>query len=148
LDDIGVIHRPPGAILSKMLDAHAPDRLAEAGDRARAAEARGDDAMAGEEWRRYRLIRDAARDPDELLAEGIALSVQAAELSENSPSVGFAELLARAETRRVDGVEAPICSLADLVALKRSVGRERDLVDLADLEAAHGDLPDSRDSSP
>jgi hypothetical protein len=38
------------------------------------AEARGDDAMAGEAWRRYRLIRDAARDPDELLAEGIALS--------------------------------------------------------------------------
>lgn len=68
-------------------------------------------------------------------------------LPENSASVSFAELLARAETRRVDGVEAPICSLADLVALKRSVGRERDLVDLADLEAAHGDLPDSRDSS-
>jgi predicted nucleotidyltransferase len=68
-------------------------------------------------------------------------------LSEKSASVGFAELLARAETRRVDGVEAPICSLADLVALKRSAGRERDLVDLADLEAAHGDLPDSRDSS-
>jgi hypothetical protein len=64
-----------------MLDAHAPDRLAEAGDRARAAEARRDDAVAGEEWRRYRLIRDAARNPDELLAEGIALSVQAAELA-------------------------------------------------------------------
>jgi hypothetical protein len=46
--------------------------------------------------------------------------------------------------RRVDGVEAPICSLADLVAMKRSVGRERDLVDLADLAAAHGELPDSR----
>jgi negative regulator of sigma E activity len=37
--------------------------------------------LAGEEWRRYRLIRDAARDPDELLAEGIALSVQASELA-------------------------------------------------------------------
>lgn len=66
-------------------------------------------------------------------------------LSESTASVGFAELLARADTRRVDGVEAPICSLADLVAMKRSVGRERDLVDLGDLEAAHGDLPDSRD---
>jgi predicted nucleotidyltransferase len=69
-------------------------------------------------------------------------------LSEAAAQVPFSELLARAETRRVDGVEAPICSLADLVAMKRSVGRERDLVDLADLEAAHGDLPDSRTSSP
>lgn len=68
-------------------------------------------------------------------------------LSESAAAVGFAELLARADTRRVDGIEAPICSLADLVAMKRSVGRERDHVDLADLESAHGDLPDSRDSS-
>jgi predicted nucleotidyltransferase len=68
-------------------------------------------------------------------------------LSESAAAVGFTELLARADTRRVDGVEAPICSLADLVAMKRSVGRERDHVDLADLESAHGDLPDSRDSS-
>jgi negative regulator of sigma E activity len=64
-----------------MLDVHTSDRLARAGSRARAAEADGDDALAGEEWRRYRLIRDAGRDPDELLAEGIALSVQAAELA-------------------------------------------------------------------
>ena len=64
-----------------MLAADEPDRLVEAGARARAAEAHGDDALAGEEWRRYRLIRDAVRDPDELLAEGIALSMQAAELA-------------------------------------------------------------------
>ena len=64
-----------------MPPAHQPDRLVDVGARARAAEARGDDALAGEEWRRYRLIKDAARDPDELLAEGIALSVQAAELA-------------------------------------------------------------------
>ena len=57
------------------------NRLTEAGARAREAEARGDDARAGEEWRRYRLIKDASRDPDELLAEGIALSLQAAELA-------------------------------------------------------------------
>jgi predicted nucleotidyltransferase len=68
-------------------------------------------------------------------------------LSENAAAVGFTELLARADTRRVDGIEAPICSLADLVAMKRVAGRERDRVDLADLESAHGDLPDSRDSS-
>lgn len=65
-------------------------------------------------------------------------------LAELLPPLSFAELSARAETRRVDGVEAPICSLADLVALKRIAGRERDLVDLHDLEAAHGELPDSR----
>jgi predicted nucleotidyltransferase len=65
-------------------------------------------------------------------------------LAENVATVSFSDLLARAETRRVDGVEAPICSLADLVALKRIAGRERDQVDLADLEAAHGELPDSR----
>lgn len=68
-------------------------------------------------------------------------------LSENAAAVDFTELVARADTRRVDGIEAPICSLADLVAMKRVAGRERDRVDLADLESAHGDLPDSRDSS-
>jgi len=56
-------------------------RLMEAGARAREAESRGDDARAGEEWRQYRLIEDASRDPDELLAKGIALSVQAAKLA-------------------------------------------------------------------
>lgn len=66
-------------------------------------------------------------------------------LSEAAAAMPFSDLLARAETRRVDGVQAPICSLADLVAMKRSVGRERDLVDLADLESAHGELPDSRE---
>lgn len=69
-------------------------------------------------------------------------------LSEAAAGMAFSDLLERSETRHVDGVEAPICSLADLVAMKRSVGRERDLVDLADLELAHGDLPDSRTSSP
>jgi len=64
-------------------------------------------------------------------------------VSETAAALRFSDLLARAETRRVDGVDAPICSLADLVAMKRSVGRDRDLVDLADLESAHGELPDS-----
>ena len=64
-----------------MLDARRSDRLSAVGNRARLAEARGDDASAAEEWRRYRLIRDGGRDPDELLAEGIALSVQAAQLA-------------------------------------------------------------------
>lgn len=44
----------------------------------------------------------------------------------------------------MDGTPAPICSLADLVALKRLAGRGRDLVDLDELQGAHGELPDSR----
>lgn len=62
-------------------------------------------------------------------------------VSETAAGFRFDDLLARAEIKKVDGVEAPICSLADLVAMKRAVGRERDLADLADLEAAHGELP-------
>lgn len=64
-----------------MLDLHFSRRLDEASRAARAAEACGEDAAAGEAWRRYRLVRDAARDPDELLAEGIALSRCAIELA-------------------------------------------------------------------
>lgn len=66
------------------MDVEARDRLAEAAERARAAEARSDNGMAAAEWRRYRLIEDASRDPDELLAEGIALSVSALELADVS----------------------------------------------------------------
>jgi predicted nucleotidyltransferase len=65
-------------------------------------------------------------------------------LAERASPLTFAELLARSDTRRVDGTEAPICSLGDLVALKRIASRDRDLADLSELEAAHGELPDSR----
>ncbi|HEX4437930.1 MAG TPA: hypothetical protein VH061_14165 [Solirubrobacteraceae bacterium] len=68
-------------------------------------------------------------------------------LGERSSPLTYSELSARADTRRVDGVDAPICSLADLVALKRLAGRERDLADLSELESAHGELPDSRTES-
>lgn len=50
------------------------ERLSAAGETARAAESRGDERAANEAWRRYRLIEDAMRDPDELLAEGVAFS--------------------------------------------------------------------------
>ncbi|HWO84180.1 MAG TPA: hypothetical protein VNM38_10390 [Solirubrobacterales bacterium] len=56
-------------------------RLVESAERAKQAEACGDDGLAAREWRSYRLIRDAARDPEELLAEGIFLSNQAIELA-------------------------------------------------------------------
>jgi negative regulator of sigma E activity len=57
-------------------------RLADAAKAARDAEALGDDVTAAREWRRFRLIEDAGRDPEELLAEGIALSVAAQALIE------------------------------------------------------------------
>lgn len=89
---------------------------------------------------------DGSPIPDESIAADrsfhLATSMGDIDLvSEAVAGFSFEELSARAETRRVDGVEAPICSLADLVAMKRAVGRERDLADLADLEAAHGELP-------
>jgi hypothetical protein len=64
-----------------MPDARHEQRLRKAAWDAHAAEARGDDPAANEAWRRYRLISDAARDPDELLAEGIALSQMGIELA-------------------------------------------------------------------
>jgi negative regulator of sigma E activity len=59
----------------------AQQRLQAASSSARRAEEQGEDVLAATEWRRYRLIRDTTRDPDELLAEGIALSVMAVELA-------------------------------------------------------------------
>lgn len=64
-------------------------------------------------------------------------------VSERAVRIAFDDLLQRAELKKVDGVEAPICSLADLVAMKRAAGRERDIADLADLKAAHGELPET-----
>ncbi len=64
-----------------MSDLRSSRRLDDAARAAQAAEAAGHDAVAGEAWRRYRLIRDGTRDPDELLAEGIALSECAIELA-------------------------------------------------------------------
>jgi hypothetical protein len=43
-------------------------------------------------------------------------------LSERIAGIPYERLRARADVKRVDGVPAPICSLADLVALKRGPG--------------------------
>lgn len=59
----------------------AQHRLDQAAAGAKRAEERGDDGLAGAEWRKYRLIKDSTRDPEDLLAEGIALSVQALQLA-------------------------------------------------------------------
>jgi hypothetical protein len=58
-----------------------PQRLEEAAAAAKQAEGEGKDGIAAAEWRRYRLIDDATRNPDDLLAEGVALSERAIELA-------------------------------------------------------------------
>ena len=56
----------------------APAR--DAATAAHAAQERGDPWAASEAWRRYVLIEDAQRDPQELLDEGVALSKVAIDL--------------------------------------------------------------------
>lgn len=62
-------------------------------------------------------------------------------LSEQLLPDRFDGVLERADVKRVDGVEAPICSFADLVAMKRATGRGADELDLERLREAHGELP-------
>lgn len=57
-----------------MTEGQRVERLAELAAQARDADGRGDGWAAGEAWSAYELVRDGGRDPDELLAEGIALS--------------------------------------------------------------------------
>lgn len=56
-------------------------RLDELAAAASAASDGGDGWAANELWRRYELVRDGGRDPDELLADGLRLSRMAAELA-------------------------------------------------------------------
>jgi hypothetical protein len=67
-----------------MPNAERSDRLAALAADASAAEARGDGWAAGEAWRRYELVRDGGRHPDELLAEGISLSKVAIDLAQQA----------------------------------------------------------------
>lgn len=62
-------------------------------------------------------------------------------LSEQLLPAPFAEVAERSDHKRIDGVEAPVCSLADLVAMKRATGRGSDEQDLERLREAHGALP-------
>lgn len=73
--------RRPAAYSARMTVAERSQRLAQLAAAARAAEARGDGWHAGDAWRRYELVRDGGRDPDELIAEGIAFSRMALDLA-------------------------------------------------------------------
>jgi predicted nucleotidyltransferase len=54
----------------------------------------------------------------------------------------FASLDRRAQTVDIDGLEVRVCSLEDLLEMKRASDRPRDRDDLEALEAARGDEPD------
>jgi predicted nucleotidyltransferase len=62
-------------------------------------------------------------------------------LSEQLLPAPFADVLARSDRKRIDGVEVAICALVDLVAMKRATGRGSDALDLERLREAHGELP-------
>ncbi len=51
----------------------------------------------------------------------------------------YAELRSRASDVEILGVSVAVCSIDDLIAMKRAAGRTRDLADLEDLETATGD---------
>jgi len=55
-------------------------RLEEAASTAHAAQRRGDHGAENDAWRRYVLIEDAMRDPQDLIDEGVALSKVAIDL--------------------------------------------------------------------
>ena len=50
----------------------------------------------------------------------------------------YETLRARAKDVEILGVVIPVCSLDDLLAMKRAAGRTRDIADLEDLDTAHG----------
>ncbi len=62
-------------------------------------------------------------------------------LSEQLLPAPFDAVLGRSDVKRIDGVAAPICSFADLVAMKRATGGSGDELDLERLREAHGELP-------
>ena len=64
--------------MSVAIDQH--HRLQQAAAQAHSAQDRGDHVGANEAWRRYVLIEDALRDPQDLLDEGVGLSKVAIDL--------------------------------------------------------------------
>jgi predicted nucleotidyltransferase len=55
----------------------------------------------------------------------------------------FSSLDQRAQTVDIDGLAVRVCSLEDLLEMKRSSDRPRDRDDLEALEAARDDRPES-----
>lgn len=78
-----------------------------------------------------------------LLAEGERVQIETTlgplDVVQGLPGVpSYSGLRERATMVEIAGVTIAVCSLADLREMKRSAGRTRDLADLEDLDAAHG----------
>jgi hypothetical protein len=77
----GPIPRDPGPCdYDRDMPIDQQRRLEEAAAAAHTAQDRGDIWAANDAWRRYVLIEDAMRDPQDLLDEGVALSKIAIDL--------------------------------------------------------------------
>ncbi len=79
----GAVYARP-AVAPRTTSQDREQRLRDEAAAARAAESRGDAPAANEAWRRYRLVRDGGRDPQELLDEGIELGRVALRLARAS----------------------------------------------------------------
>ena len=97
-----------------------------------------------DEWRATRPDGTPVAEDGIAVGRSLHLATPHGDVDLLAPYAGtpsFDDLLARSEVRQVDGVGAPIVSLADLVLLKRFSDRPQDRLDVEALRAAHGDLP-------
>jgi len=67
-------------------------------------------------------------------------------LQESDDVPAYARLASSAASASFRGRDVRVCSIAELVRMKRRAGRPQDVADLAALEAAHGPLVPAPDS--
>lgn len=67
-------------------------------------------------------------------------------LQESDDVPAYARLAGSAATAYFRGRDVRVCSIAELVRMKRRAGRPQDVADLAALEAAHGPIASAPDS--
>lgn len=78
-----------------------------------------------------------------ILAQGERVEIETTlgslDVVQGLPGVpSYTELRSRAKEVEIMGATIAVCSLEDLLAMKRAAGRTRDLADLEDLDDAHG----------